>query len=296
VCVVAIALLSCFTSSMAIEVRIENSNFGNLRYRQFVTRCRPTYCLWRRSVVNTERTFAIRRHVRMDPSGAFFSVVIDDRTAKIGANIVWRDAQAVGKLSFNQVARHGHLRCWLGAKGVENRAARDACLHRQNCPICTEGIPILDLDALRTIGWTQPPLGGPNPIFERPLYSSNLKYRSTGSGRKRTFTSKCPAQERSFESSALLTFSKQVRVRCEHSLQCSIFRGAGRGTNLELRMNSQFVQHATSTSLVRARDSKHIASFSGVRRKVHAPVRELKIHRVQAEAQSFLVRREAANS
>jgi hypothetical protein len=37
----------------------------------------------------------------MNPSDAILSVVVDDRTANIRADFVLRDAQAVGKISFD---------------------------------------------------------------------------------------------------------------------------------------------------------------------------------------------------
>src|SRR5450432_1638755 len=134
--------------------------------------------------------FAVRRHIRMDPGGALFGVDIDDRTAKVCAYVVLRDGEAVGKLSFDQVAGHpGDLQCWLGVKGVENRAARDACPHRENYPICTEAIPILGLNALsfsalgcRTRAWIRAVLGAPQALFEWPLYGSGLKHRSACPG------------------------------------------------------------------------------------------------------------------
>ena len=80
----------------------------------------------RGSVVDAKGTLAIGRDVGMDPRNAVLGVVVDDLPAETRAALVLRDAEAVRKFSFDQVARLGrNLRWWLGNLGTENLPARE---------------------------------------------------------------------------------------------------------------------------------------------------------------------------
>jgi hypothetical protein len=49
----------------------------------------------------------------MKPRNAILGIVADDLAAKFRANLTLRDAKALWKVSFDQVAGHGNSQCWL---------------------------------------------------------------------------------------------------------------------------------------------------------------------------------------
>src|SRR5437016_9320192 len=91
-----------------VEVRIEDPNLGDLRDRQFVAGRGTAHGLGRRPVIDAEGALAIGRDVGMQPRNTVLRVVVDDLAAKTRAALVLRDAEAVRKLSLDQVTRHGH--------------------------------------------------------------------------------------------------------------------------------------------------------------------------------------------
>src|ERR1700733_14972435 len=101
--------LSGGSSPLFVEVRIEYANLGNLRNRQLVAGRGPADGLRRGAVINAESTLAIGRDVGMNPGDAVLDVVVDDLAANSRTVLVQRNAEAVRKVSFDQVAGHGSI-------------------------------------------------------------------------------------------------------------------------------------------------------------------------------------------
>src|ERR1022692_4979332 len=89
-----------------VKIGVQDAYLGNLRDRQLVAGRRVANRLGRGPVVNAEGPLAVRRNVGVDPSDAVLGVIVDDLTANIRADFILRNRQAVGKISFDQIAGH----------------------------------------------------------------------------------------------------------------------------------------------------------------------------------------------
>src|SRR5258707_8263181 len=92
-----------------VEVRIEDTNLGDLGDWQLAANRSTPHSLRRRAVVKTEGAFAIGSYVGMQPGDAVFRIAIDDVSTQLRAGLIERDVKTVWELSFNQKPGHVEL-------------------------------------------------------------------------------------------------------------------------------------------------------------------------------------------
>src|SRR5882757_2216362 len=102
-------LIGEWTKALFVEVRIEDTNLGNLRDWQLAANRRAPHSLRRRSVVKTKRTFAIGSYVGVQPGDPVFRIAINDVSTQLGAGLIERDVKTVWELSFNKKPGHVNL-------------------------------------------------------------------------------------------------------------------------------------------------------------------------------------------
>src|SRR3954453_9005966 len=104
-----VLVMSKLLERLAVEVRVEHANLGDLVNRQFVARGGPADRLGAGRVVEAERAPLVLAHVRADPGHALLGVALDDGEAQLGSAVGHGDVQPIGERALHDVARHVRL-------------------------------------------------------------------------------------------------------------------------------------------------------------------------------------------
>src|SRR4029453_3567320 len=95
------------------EIGIEHAHLGDVVHRELGALRGLADRVRIRAVVDAEALGAIRREIRMDPGDAFLGVLSNDGAADLRAFRILRQAEALGKAAFDEIAGHGSLLFWI---------------------------------------------------------------------------------------------------------------------------------------------------------------------------------------